>query len=290
MRYSRIQDYKPEKKGGKGIFFFVGIFVVAATIYFVGASKVGAFISEKVITPVISWATGEKVKEKDVDPAASLSPEQKLETGDLQIGGTSIFALQAGVFEDENNAKTLAESLQQKGGAGHIYKNENMHYVFIAAYGSEEEAKNVQTRLEKEQSLNTKVFEIATEDIAFQVSTTAATLQQVKEAADYINTLQASLLADALELDKGSLSATDMKNKAEGYLSQVQAHLGNLNALDDKGSVALTAIKTFYQTTEQTMKGIVEKDGDDKYAALVKSAYLSVGFGKKDMATTIKAR
>ena len=77
MRYSRMENSRHKQPGGprKAWFFVAFVLVIGVGVYIIGAAKVGNFISEKIVTPVVAWVTGEDAKDPSAaNPSAPVSP------------------------------------------------------------------------------------------------------------------------------------------------------------------------------------------------------------------------
>jgi len=286
MRNSRIQDIKPEKKASKGIFFFLSVFAIAAIVYFVGAAKVGNFISEKFFTPVISWITG---KEAEASPSSDVTvSDTNTETKEIEITGSTIYALQVGAYSQKENAEAAALSLQQKGGAGFLYEDSDVARVFIAAYMTKNEAENVQARLLSEQTMETKIYNIETNTTKFSITANTAILNKVQTAAEHINTYQETLISLALDFDKGNVNIATAAADASELRAEVEEIRGNVDALLVVSSNdTIKAISTYYEAVDQALSKLTEDLNTIEMSAYIKECYMAVCFAKKALITSL---
>ncbi len=286
MRYSRMQDIKPGKKGNTGIFFFISVFAIAAVVYFIGAAKVGNFISEKIFTPVIAWITGE-----EADPSEEVSPsatDQSLQTIEVEIAGSSIYALQVGAYSEIENAQAVAVSLQQKGGAGYIYADTEINRVFIAAYLSKSEAQNVQERLLSEQEMDTGIYEITTDAVRFSITADLQTIQSVRSIAESLNTYQEELISLALEYDKGNVGTAAAAAKAADLVEDIRAKKNTLDILlAGSSDKTLKSVSEFYETVEDALGDLTEDLSTVEMSARIKGTYMQVCFAKYTLVTEL---
>ena len=82
------------------------------------------------------------------------SATKSINTIDFSIPEFSLYALQAGVFSDTENAQKYADELINKGGAGYVVEFDEGFRVLIAGYLNEDDAKNVKERLLEEQNIH----------------------------------------------------------------------------------------------------------------------------------------
>lgn len=301
MRYSRMSAAKEETPKSKGIVFFVVIIAVAAAIYFIGAAKVGNFVSEKIVVPVISWFTGQQPEPSASDnnglvpanPPASSGPSSgtsDTEKEDVTLSGQTIYALQAGVFQDADNAQDLSASLAEKGGAGYIWNDGEVYRVFLAGYQTQAEADSVKTRLQSDQSMETKVYEIVTEKVTLQIETDAQTLETIQNAIAMADGLPTQLMELSLSLDKGDLGLTAAKEKAAALYKEA----GELkNKVDETGQNTdnniIKGLSEFYQSACNSLEKLSAETDTVALSSQIKQAYLSAGVAKQALSNVLGA-
>ena len=100
MRYSRAQyenSKTSQQKGSRSFLFFAILAVVIVGVYLIGVAKVGDFLSQKIVTPVVSWLTGEDVKapseSQNAGVAPVISPAASNTQKEMKLPGGTIFAL-----------------------------------------------------------------------------------------------------------------------------------------------------------------------------------------------------
>ena len=301
MRYSRMSAAKEETPKSKGIVFFVVIIAVAAAIYFIGAAKVGNFVSEKIVVPVISWFTGQQPAPSAsgsnglVPENPSVSPSSSSDIGDtvkedVTLSGQTIYALQAGVFQDAGNAQDLSTSLEEKGGAGYIWNDGEVYRVFLAGYQTQAEADSVKTRLQSDQGMETKVYEIVSEKVTLQIETDAQTLETIKNAVSLADGLPTQLMELSLSLDKGDLELTATKEK----VAMLSKEAGELkNKVDETGQNTdnniIKGLSEFYQLACNSLEKLSAETDAVALSSQIKQAYLSVGVAKQALSNVLEA-
>ena len=299
MRYSRMQNHRTEnfeKTDGKsGIFFFLAILAIAAAIYFIGAAKVGKFLTDKVFAPVFSLLTGSE--EEQQEPGNSIVSEtqstlaQQGETFALALQETHIYALQAGAYADESNAIEYAQTLKNKGGAGYIQFDGEIYRVFIAAYASQENAENVIQRLESEQNMNTKLYEIICAGKTVSVTADAQTKQDLETATAEVSNYAMQLIELALEYDKGNLDVSAAAEKLNEMATKAKEQQKTIAALQQAGVTGnyITALQVYYEEIIQILGNVQEEPSQTEMSAFIKYSYMSAAFAQNELSTKADA-
>ena len=295
MRYSRSQYENarvPQQRGSKGIWLFVIIIVAAVGVYLIGAAKVGDFLSQKIVTPVVSWLTGEKPQgptssgNSAITPSAA--PSDSTVSKEMKMPGGSIYALQFGLYAEEENAKEASAQLVGKGGAGYILRTGEGMRVLIAGYATKDDAENVQQRLSKEQQMQTSVYEMTTQELTVNVSADTDTLAKVENALSSVNKYYSDLMGYAISFDKQEISKETLQQNIAGMksdASSIKGYLQNLQATDNRVIQSLVA---YYQKVETAL---AKTEGDMSDAALssqVKEVYLEIGAAKLELVQNLQ--
>lgn len=290
MRYSRMQNQvknSGKSEGKSGIFFFLAVLAIAAVIYFVGAAKVGKFLTDKVFAPVFSFFSGEE-KEEEQNSEISSTVQSVLvqgETFNLNLQAMNIYALQAGAYSDENNATVYADSLKAKGGAGYIYFDGEIYRVFIAAYATKEDAENVMQRLESEQGIQTKLYEMTYNEKNVSVTADEQTKQELEEIMEDVVGYTEQLINLALEYDKGNIDVTVASEQLQNLMKQADEKETKITELQQAGITNgyITALQVYFQQVEQTLQNMKDAPSQTEMSAFIKYAYMSCAFAQNEL-------
>ena len=196
-----------------------------------------------------------------------------------------VFAISLGEFTSESQAKTLAEQISKKGGAGFVYKTDNLFYVLASAYEEENDAKLVQKNL-SEAGTTSNIIEISCGIPEFKdVSST----QQKKAFQSALTQLKSTfiLLYDiSVSLDTGAIDET----KAKIEIIDVNSQLETILKKTSKGTSAIDGI--YYQQISNTFSEIedclnvlknYESIDGVSLSSKIKNGYLSVVDKTKDL-------
>jgi hypothetical protein len=290
MRYSRAQyenSKTSQQKGSRSFLFFAILAAVIVGVYLIGVAKVGDFLSQKIVTPVVSWLTGEDVKapseSKNAGAAPVISPAASNAEKEMKLPGGTIFALQVGLYAEENNAKDASAQLVSKGGAGYILQTAEGKRVLIAGYATREDAENVQQRLLKEQQMQTSVFEMSTQEMTVTVSSDADSLAKIETALSSANKYYDDLMGYAISFDKQELDKAALQQNIAGMKSDAAGIKANLQKLEAGDNKVIGALIAYYEKVETALAKAEADLSDAALSSQVKEVYLEIGAAKMEL-------
>ena len=245
------RKHAPEHAGNR-LSFFITALALLAFAYLGAATKAGSFLAEKVIQPVFRQMGVFAEK----SPAQSEAPQGQTESVSCTVPGLTAYFLQSGVFASKENAETEAKKLQDQGGAGYVYQDQEDFRTIIAAYAQEKEAEAVKTRLSE--SMQTKVLPIqaAEKTVPVENKAQAEALSQATQALNRaIDSLyQANKQVDTAETCQQSLQT------AETNLQKARETLQNAFT-DENHSFASSLISLISQAETDTKAALEATDG-----------------------------
>lgn len=295
MRYSRMEQQRPEemrtREGGRGgVVFLLAVLAIAAAIYFLGAAKIGKFLGDKVFAPVFSFVADLRGGDVAGDAESSGGAEPSKSTAgageefSLTLPGMHVYALQAGAYAEEQNAAEYAASLQSKGGAGYIYKEDDICRVFIAAYTSREDAENVQKRLESEQQISTKVYEIAAEEQALRVTADAKTRAELEALTGGNFAYAADLIELAMRYDRGEATAAAVEERLAELAAKAKKQQEAAKAIgkaETQGGYPAAA-QAYFAAILQILEAEKVETADAAASSQIKYAYMAAAFAERE--------
>lgn len=245
------RKHAPEHAGNR-LSFFITALALLAFAYLGAATKAGSFLAEKVIQPVFRQMGVFAEK----SPAQSEAPQGQTESVSCTVPGLTAYFLQSGVFASKENAETEAKKLQDQGGAGYVYQDQEDFRTIIAAYAQEKEAEAVKTRLSE--SMQTKVLPIqaAEKTVPVENKAQAEALSQATQALNRaIDSLyQANKQVDTVETCQQSLQT------AETSLQKARETLQNAFT-GENHSFASSLISLISQAETDTKAALEATDG-----------------------------
>ncbi len=211
MRYSRIQPGHRPKRGRRTSLIVVAV-VLGITAYLAGAGIAGGWLAENIINPVfnngkstaesaetpnISVPATDKTEQEKPSSTASLRHEEKITAQNI-----SLYTLQSGAFADKDNAKTAADELSARGGAGYVAFDGNLYRTLIAGYTSESDAASVKKELAG-QGVTCTVFVLESGTLEFKISAEQSQIDAVKACFDIVPDTVNALMQIIYDADKG---------------------------------------------------------------------------------------
>ena len=295
MRYSRVQYENPktsQQKGSRGFLLFAILAVVIVGVHLIGVAKVGDFLSQKIVTPVVSWLTGGEAKSpgesQNAGVAPVISPTASNLEKEMKLPGGTIFALQVGLYTEENNAKDASAQLVSKGGAGYILQTAEGKRVLIAGYATREDAENVQQRLLKEQQMQTSIFEMSTQEMTVTVSSDADSLAKIEAAFSNANKYYDDLMGYAISFDKQELDKAALQQNISGMKSDAASIKANLQKLEAGDNKVIGALITYYEKVETALAKAEADLSDAALSSQVKEVYLEIGAAKMELVENLQ--
>ena len=279
MRYSR-SGYDNNKKEGssKGIGLIIVILIGGVLIYFAGAGVLGSFISENIVTPVMTLITGESpveskttdtskkseaVESSSAEPSASASESAGTETQKIEVAAKSVYLLQEGVYSDESNAKSAAEAIKKRGGAGYILKDDK-YRVFLSAYQTEDEATSVKKRLASEEDMETSIHELKRDPVSFNVTADKDTVKVISDAFSQCDDVMASLYDVTLKYDKQQITSDDVVTEISKIENDIKDTVANLkDVLGQEDNNVVQQLYDYYSNFNDSLKNIQEETGSE---------------------------
>ena len=222
MRYSRFeqQNYDNNTKNSSngfkaGAFLIIIVFVIVVSIYFIGASKIGNFISNKIITPVFNFFAKNDV----ANSYEETSINTDILTNDVLFNQYSAYILQIGVFDNESSARTLASDMKINGCADIVYNFDGSFRVFIVGYNNKEDADFVQNRVMSEYELNCEIFEMKVSDKMFEVEADESILLNIEKTTKDVIDIPEKVIEVSQNYDRNAIDKTEVYDQIQNIHS-----------------------------------------------------------------------
>ncbi len=183
--------------------------------------------------------------------------DRTVDTREVTLTADTWYAIQTGVFSTQEAAIQKADAYTQRGAPGTVIRQGEKWRVFIACYGTEEEAAAVRTRLESNQKVDTYLYAWACPEVRLRLSGMAGQLDAAEAGFTLLTTTAAALRDTAVELDAAQLTTQEVMAAAR--------------ALDDQISLwEDTVWSRFGKNVPSLVEGMLKIAGswDARYAAL----------------------
>lgn len=271
-RSSYRQQQGGDGKGGAGR-VLLGLVAVAAIIYFLMASAAGSWISENIVNPVMeafnpSQPESELSNQEPMPlPAAAQPGDQAQEPpaaeADSQAGsgskstqapsaqppaagsagtefklkGATLYGVQMGAFQSEENASKEADVVRTRGGAGYVFFDGELYRVLASAYGTETEATEVRDQL-KQDLIDSGICKLEIKEVDLRVTAGENVVSALNGAVSALEKAREDMLALSIAYDKKEVTAADaagritaMKNDIGGAAERLKAEAGTNNSV-----------------------------------------------------------
>lgn len=210
-----------------------------------------------------------------LSPAPTLSPsdsapDQRL----LTLSGKTWYALQLGAFEQEEAARSLADSYRGRGAGGYIFR-QGSYRVLAAAYESRADAQAVQTQLRTLHGIDSALFEIPRPEITLRLTGQKAQLTALADALDTADqaAMQLSVLSRAL--DQREQDASALREALRSLQDTVGALQGRLQTLFGAAPhPAVQQLSSLLAELSRTLDQALAARGDTALGAAIKACQL----------------
>ena len=220
-------------------------------------------IAAVMVLVVLLWRGGQAAFVTDYIGLPGPTPlesafDRTVETREVTLNAETWYAIQTGVFSTQEAAVQKADAYTQRGAPGTVVRQGEKWRVFIACYGTEEEAAAVRTRLESNQKVDTYLYAWECPEVRLRLSGMAGQLDAAEAGFTLLMTTAATLRDTAMELDAAQLTNQEV--------------MASARALDDQIALWEDTVRSrFGKSLPALVGGIMKITGgwDARYAALV---------------------
>lgn len=147
--------------------------------------------------------------------------DRTVETREVTLAEETWYAIQTGVFSTQEAAEQKADAYTQRGAPGVVVQEGEKWRVFIACYGTEEEASAVRARLETNQRVDTYLYAWRCPELRLRLSGMAGQLDAVEAGFTLLISSAAALRDTAISLDAAQLTADEALAAVAAQESQI---------------------------------------------------------------------
>jgi len=220
-------------------------------------------IAAVMVLVVLLWRGGQAAFVTDYIGLPGPTPlesafDRTVETREVTLNAETWYAIQTGVFSTQEAAVQKADAYTQRGAPGMVVRQGEKWRVFIACYGTEEEASAVRTRLESNQKVDTYLYAWECPEVRLRLSGMAGQLDAAEAGFTLLTTTAATLRDTAMELDAAQLTTQEV--------------MASARALDDQIALWEDTVRSrFGKSVPALVEGMMTITGgwDARYAALV---------------------
>lgn len=151
----------------------------------------------------------------------SSSFDKTTDTREVTLAAETWYAIQTGVFSTREAAEQKADAYTERGAPGTVIQEGEKWRVFIACYGTEEQAASVRTRLEQNQKVDTYLYAWKCPELRLRLSGMVGQMDVVEAGFTLLTSGAAAVRDAAIQLDAGELTTAKTASAVDEWISQM---------------------------------------------------------------------
>lgn len=151
----------------------------------------------------------------------SSSFDKTTDTREGTLAAETWYAIQTGVFSTREAAEQKADAYTERGAPGTVIQEGEKWRVFIACYGTEEQAASVRTRLEQNQKVDTYLYVWKCPELRLRLSGMVGQMDVVEAGFTLLTSGAAAVRDAAIQLDAGELTTAETASAVDEWISQM---------------------------------------------------------------------
>lgn len=151
----------------------------------------------------------------------SSSFDQTTDTREVMLAAETWYAIQTGVFSTREAAEQKADAYTERGAPGTVIQDGEKWRVFIACYGTEEQAASVRARLEQNQKVDTYLYAWKCPELRLRLSGMIGQMDVVEAGFTLMTSNAAAIRDAAIQLDAGELTTAETASVVGDLISQM---------------------------------------------------------------------
>lgn len=138
----------------------------------------------------------------------------------IELAQSTWFALQTGVFENEEAAQKSANAFQKRGAAGYLWKDGRFR-VLAAVYSTQEDARYVRQQLLDQHQIDSYLYTITFPAVSLRLKGMQGQMDILQAAFVHVHELAAQLQQFSVELDRQERSAAETVTQLQSLRTQL---------------------------------------------------------------------
>ncbi len=283
MRYSRMP---PEKKKAKHLpAIIAGVLVLGAvSVYLIGANTVSDFLSQNVVAPVAALFTPDATPEPKTSTLAQETPQAQPteeQNSTIIIPSNTVYAIQMGVFDEQENANAVATDAKNKGGAGYIIEDSGKR-VILAGYPTEQEAKAVKENLATSQQMETAIYEIKSDSLEFAVQGKSEEITELENAIISYDTAQSMVYDLIISFDKSEKTQEQALAELQSIATTVEEAKKTVDGITKGVDNSIMDLVSMFEIVETSLRELSDSAGIELSSGM-KNAYIGFAVQRQVM-------
>ena len=260
MRYSRVKRARNQRRYA---FIVIILFLILGGIYFFTAGTMGKYISN-FITPILKskQQPDELVRDESIGQDEDLA-DQEMEltlpneyaqddkatriTETIKVDAMSFLGIQIGAFNSKENAQSIANQLQSKGGAGYVLEDQYFR-VIAMIFLKESDARAVIEQL-KNQSVESQLYEIKCPGVDMDITASSEKIEGIKSTFSLLQEEFQVMELIIRDLDNDKMTIEIAIDKIDEIKNQIKAKADLLSqySATQEGNQVLDGLKSLLE-------------------------------------------
>ena len=290
MEYRRARRPSARRRqGGMAPAAIIVCIVFLSGVYLFGISKLGTWLAERVVAPVIqAMLPIDRVEEPTLIQTIQPSPEP-VDERVCELPNLDCYAIQIGVYADTANAEAQAARLRSLGAAGYLVGDGDRTRVLAAGYPLVTSMQQVCGQLEQE-GVDCLAYEIHTDGVRFSASGTLVQLNTLEAVLNEACSLPEELSAFSIRFDKESMTVAAGIEALQRMQRDAESQLTSLRALESAAfSDAIEPLLSYFASANERITALCA-DFDQSVTVLsasLKHQYLDCVYAYADLVTAM---
>lgn len=189
----------------------------------------------------------------------------------LIVTNRQVYAISGGEFEDYNTALVFSETIKKQGGAGFVFKTNDMFNVLLSAYPKKQDALTVIENLSQE-GVDTFLLTLNYQSLSMNLECDSSEKKIIKNACNSFFDCYDGLYSLSLDYDKNSYSKGEILNQIEQLKASVEKNKQLLKTSNQNVSQAsLVYLKLYLDEMVGTLENLL--DCKENFNAQIKYSY-----------------
>lgn len=203
-------------------------------------------------------------------PVAS-AYDETVETREISLEEVQWFAIQTGIYSTEAAAAEKRDTYAKRGAPGYVNQDGDKWRVYIACYGSKEDAQAVRERLRGNQDVETFLHTWVCPAITLRLTGMAGQVDVVEAGLSMLGNAGAALRDSAALLDSGERTLAETRSVAQALDEQVRLWRETTRARFTKPYPELVAMElTMADAWDAKFAAIAKAEGATELSAAMK--------------------
>lgn len=278
MEYRRNRR-RPRRAGGTSTFpAYVAVCAVFfGIIYLVSASRAGTWVANNWIAPALK--SSDNAISSTAEPSVRPTPETVVidqMTQEAVLPERLFYALQIGVYADEDNANAQALALAKIGAAGHVLVDGERYRVLASAYPDRESAQKVAAQLLNE-GIESRVHVLTRAERRLTASGTGKQVESITRAVGQVDEVLDALYQAFISFDKDRLSVADGILSLRGMEQTARSAAQALDTESFSADSALGGVDHFYEIVIERLDALFEMGASSTpaFSSALKEFYIT---------------